>query len=207
MNLHPVSLEQARKEMQACKACQLHNNTHQAVPGIGSQSPTIMFIGEGPGEQEDLQGKPFVGPAGQELQGILAEMDFSFNEIYVTNMVRHRPPGNRTPTWDEIQICAPKFLAREIEVLAPKVIVCLGRCAAESLMKLQGMRPPRGTIRGTSYTYKGIPVYCTWHPSYVIRNGDSSQVGSEANRLRSEMIDDITQAWNRAVQTSDPLPY
>lgn len=207
MSLFPANLEQLRKEMKQCRDCPLHQGTTQAVPGIGSTTPKIVFIGEAPGEVEDREGIPFRGPAGQELQDILTEMEFTMDEIYITNITKHRPPGNRAPKPEEVAVCGPKFLEKELAILKPQAIVALGRSAAEALMRLQGLKPPRGTIRGTTYMYRGIPVHCTWHPSYVIRNGNSHDPNSEAHRLRGEMITDISAAWNKIIEREETLPY
>ena len=158
-----------------CTKCELHCNTLNSVPPLWKgdlSNIKVMFIGEGPGATEDLQGKPFVGRAGQLLQQLLYEINLVDN-IYITNVVKHRPPKNRKPTQEEMSICGNLFLEKEIEIINPKQIICLGRTAAEYLLALathnEGHTPWRGSLRGKAFKYKEIDVTCTWHPAYVLR--------------------------------------
>jgi DNA polymerase len=168
--------------MQSCTACPLEQNTTQAVPGIlvGDRAD-IMLIGEGPGADEDRLGKPFVGRAGQLLQTTLQELNIT-NNIYVTNIVKHRPPKNRKPLPSEMDTCGEKFLLREIFIREPKAIVCLGRTAAEYFFLQKKILVRHnylanyhiGRIRGQTFEIESgvrrIPVFCTWHPAYILRN-------------------------------------
>lgn len=124
----------------------------------------IVFVGEGPGENEDLTGLPFVGAAGQLLDKMIVAMGFAVDDVYVCNVVKCRPPGNRTPEPAEANACAP-FLVEQLALVQPKVIVALGKCAADNL----GVVPPAGGWRGRWGTYQGVPVMPTYHPAYLLR--------------------------------------
>ena len=148
--------------------------THVAGVAVGltNPNPDIMFIGEAPGADEDLYGRPFVGKSGQLLQSTLCDLDITSN-IYVSNIIKHRPPGNRKPTMLEM-IELGNEVCKEIDDLRPKVIVCLGRSPAEYMMHLSEQEK-KGTLRGHQFNLKHIdgwttPVLCAWHPSYILRN-------------------------------------
>lgn len=155
--------------MRDCYECSLHNpgDGLNPVPGLGAIEPWIMEIGEAPGYWEDQQQKPFVGASGQELQWIHVDLDLTIRDIYISNVAHHRPADNRTPTVDEIKVCANLYLVREIELVRPRVIVCLGRTATTALHKLTGKPLPRSSLRGYQFKYKDIPVVSTWHPCYA----------------------------------------
>lgn len=159
----PAEIE---SQVRACRLCRLHKLRTNAVPGEGDWSAGLMFIGEGPGRDEDLQGRPFVGRAGQLLRKIIAAMKFREDEVYITNVVKCRPPDNRVPCRDEVEACWP-YLARQIELIHPKVIVTLGKTPTEYFVP---GRAAMGDLRGKFGDYKGIPVMPTFHPSYLIRN-------------------------------------
>jgi DNA polymerase len=157
----------------------LYENTSQAVPGlfVGDPSSTkIMLVGEAPGAEEDKLGLPFVGKAGRLLQQTLVELNLT-NNIYITNIVKHRPPGNRKPTMGEVSICASKGLVREILCIKPQLILCLGRTPSEYFMSMAdgGIGITReGSLRGLTFKIEhvdgwAIPVLCTWHPAYILR--------------------------------------
>lgn len=171
--------------MRTCTECPLHEDAHQAVPGI-STSPldniSIMFIGEGPGEEEDKTGLPFVGRAGKLFQETLVSLDL-VNNIYISNVVKHRPPKNRKPSQQEMQTCGLHFLLREIDEINPKLIVCLGRTPAEYLMKVLDISH-QGSLRGLRFNFMGTPVLCTWHPAYILRREDKLP----------ELIEDLNDA-------------
>ena len=166
-------LDDLHQQIKECTECPLHKEALQAVPGI-SPSPLdnidIMFVGEGPGEEEDKTGLPFVGRAGKLFQDILVKLDITTN-VYITNVVKHRPPQNRKPTQPEMQTCGLHFLLHEIDTISPKLIVCLGRTPAEYLMKILG-GSHQGSLRGLRFSYMGTPVLCTWHPAYILRRED-----------------------------------
>jgi uracil-DNA glycosylase family 4 len=163
----------------SCTLCPLHKGRTHAVPGEGDRAAELMFVGEGPGRDEDAQGRPFVGRAGQLLRRIIAAMKFEEAEVYITNVVKCRPPENRVPHRDEIEICAPTYLLRQIELLKPKVIVALGRTPTDYFVP---SRPGTGmsALRGRFADFRGIPVMPTFHPSYLVRN--------EGNRELRRMV-------------------
>jgi DNA polymerase len=150
-----------------CRACGLCRQRKQAVFGVGAEAAPWLFVGEGPGADEDEQGDPFVGQAGKLLDSMLAATGCKRGrEVYIANVVKCRPPGNRTPTAEEAAACAP-FLDRQIELLAPKLIVALGKTAATRLL---GTEASLASLRGRVHRYKGIPVVVTYHPAYLLRS-------------------------------------
>jgi len=170
------ALEEIDRQILVCKLCALHRFRTRAVPGEGHRSAELMFIGEGPGRDEDAQGRPFVGRAGQLLRKIIAAMTFREDEVYITNMVKCRPPDNRVPHPEEIEACSP-YLVRQIELVRPKVIVTLGKTPTDYFAPgREGMTARRGRFGD----YRGIPVMPTFHPSYLVRN--------EGNRELKRMV-------------------
>ena len=152
--------------IRTCSACGLCRQRRQAVPGMGDQQADWLFIGEGPGQEEDAQGKPFVGPAGKLLDNMLLAIGLRRGDnVYIANAVKCRPPNNRTPEVAEIETCKP-YLERQIALLQPKVIVLLGRAAARSVL---GSDEPLGNMRGRLHRYRDIPVVVTYHPAYLLR--------------------------------------
>ena len=158
------SIHQIHGDIQGCSRCSLHQSNTNYVPGEGSNQPDIMFIGEGPGEEEDKQGRPFVGKAGQLLDRIIEKMGYKRHDVFIGNIVKCRPPGNRDPLKAEAEACLP-FLRRQVEVLRPKVIVCLGRVAINNLLN-GDFRITK--VRGQRFDYHGTPVIPTFHPSYIL---------------------------------------
>jgi DNA polymerase len=151
----------------ACTACPLCQQRKQAVLGVGDLRPDWLFIGEGPGAEEDVQGEPFVGQAGKLLDNMLAAVDLSRgNKVYIGNAVKCRPPGNRTPEAAEMAACRP-YLERQIALLKPKIIVLLGKAAVHSLLHDD---KSLASLRGKRFAYAGIPVVVTYHPAYLLRN-------------------------------------
>jgi uracil-DNA glycosylase family 4 len=164
------------RRVRVCTLCDLHNLRTHAVPGEGNWEAELMFIGEAPGRDEDLQGRPFVGRAGQLLRRIIAAMTFREDEVYITNMVKCRPPENRVPRAEETEACS-RYLIRQIELIRPKVIVTLGRTPTDHFVPgREGMTARRGRFG----SYLGIPVMPTFHPSYLVRN--------EGNRELKRMV-------------------
>ena len=158
---------QLRTRAADCRACELCKQRKQAVFGVGSESATWLFVGEGPGADEDEQGEPFVGQAGRLLDSMLAAIGCRRGrEVYIANVVKCRPPGNRTPTPQEAAACAP-FLDRQIELLAPRLIVALGKTAA---IRLLGTEASLSSLRGRVHRYRDIPVVVTYHPAYLLRS-------------------------------------
>jgi uracil-DNA glycosylase family 4 len=159
------TLEEIRQEMGRCKRCKLYRGAKNLVFGEGSPSARLMFIGEAPGAEEDLQGRPFVGAAGQLLNNLLNKLGLEREEVYITNVVKSRPPENRDPLPEEIEACLP-YLKMQIVAIRPQVIVTLGRVAAQALL---GTKEPVTRIRGQWRRYDHIRVMPTFHPSYLLR--------------------------------------
>jgi DNA polymerase len=150
-----------------CRACGLCKQRKQAVFGVGAQAGPWLFVGEGPGADEDEQGEPFVGQAGRLLDSMLAAIGCRRGEdSYIANVVKCRPPGNRTPTPEEAAACAP-YLDRQIELVAPRLIVALGKTA---IIRLLGTDASVASLRGKVHRYRGIPVVVTYHPAYLLRS-------------------------------------
>jgi DNA polymerase len=159
------TLEEIRAEMGKCQRCKLYPGAKTLVFGEGSPHARLMFIGEAPGAEEDLQGRPFVGPAGQLLNNLLSKLGLRREEVYIANVVKSRPPGNREPEADEIAACLP-FLKKQIAAIRPRVIVTLGRVAAHALLDT---RTPLTKMRGRWQRFDDVPVMPTFHPSYLLR--------------------------------------
>lgn len=151
----------------ACRDCPLCEQRKQAVLGVGDRDPDWLFIGEGPGAEEDVRGEPFVGQAGKLLDNMLAALGLKRGEkVYIANAVKCRPPGNRTPEAAEMAACRP-YLARQIALLRPRVIVLLGKAAVHSALHED---KSLASLRGRRFDYLGIPVVVTYHPAYLLRN-------------------------------------
>ncbi len=149
-----------------CVQCGLHATRTQAVFGVGDRAASWMFVGEAPGADEDRQGEPFVGRAGQLLNAMLFAIGLKREEVYIANVLKCRPPGNRDPQPEEVAHCEP-FLIRQIELIRPRLIVALGRHAAHSLLKTE---LPLSKLRGQRLSYHEIPLIATYHPAYLLRN-------------------------------------
>lgn len=160
-----LTLEEVRREMGRCKRCKLYPGAKNLVFGEGSPSARLMFIGEAPGAEEDLQGRPFVGAAGQVLNNLLNKLGLAREEVYITNVVKSRPPDNRDPEPDEIAACLP-FLKMQIAAIRPKVIVTLGKISTQAVL---GTKDPLTRRRGQWQRYGHIRVMPTFHPSYLLR--------------------------------------
>lgn len=163
-----VGLRTIVKQVAACTGCRLCHGRTNTVPGEGNPDARLMFIGEGPGHNEDLQGRPFVGAAGDLLTKIIGAMGLAREEVFIANVVKCRPPGNRKPELDEMEACLP-YLQRQVDLIAPDAIVALGKTALEGLMP-DKRRTPMSAIRGTWLEYRGVPVMPTFHPAYLLRN-------------------------------------
>ncbi len=151
-----------------CTLCRLHSTRQKVVFGVGDPDADLMFIGEGPGAEEDRQGEPFVGRAGQLLDKILRAMNLRRSEVYIGNIIKCRPPGNRNPHPDEALACLP-YLKQQIELIEPKVIVALGLVAAVYLLGLSPNVSVK-SLRSRVYDYKGRPVVVTYHPAALLRS-------------------------------------
>ncbi len=162
------TLAQVREELGDCQRCKLHGTRRSIVFGVGAEDAPLMFVGEGPGEQEDKRGEPFVGPAGELLDKMIEAMGWSRESVYINNIVSCRPPGNRNPQPDEVAACKP-FLEARIASVRPRIIVALGRPAANTLL---GTDAPISTLRGRFHDRNGIKVMPTFHPAYLLREPD-----------------------------------
>jgi DNA polymerase len=162
------ALEVIQEEVRGCTRCGLVAKRHNTVFARGNPMARLAFVGEGPGEQEDLQGLPFVGRAGQLLDRIVMGMGLTQDDIYVCNVVKCRPPGNRVPEPDEMTTCGP-YLSAQLDLVRPEVIVVLGLTAARYLLKTKS---PMSKLRGQWQNYEDIAVMPTWHPAYVLRDMD-----------------------------------
>ncbi|HYH99939.1 uracil-DNA glycosylase [Hyalangium sp.] len=160
------TLDQIRRELGDCQRCKLCTGRKNIVFGVGNPRAELVFVGEGPGEQEDLKGVPFVGPAGELLTKMIQAMGFSRDDVYICNVVKCRPPGNRNPEPDEITACEP-FLRSQLLALQPKVIVALGKFAAQTLLRDS---TPITRLRGQWREYQGVKLMPTFHPAYLLRS-------------------------------------
>jgi len=162
-----AALRSVREEMGDCRRCKLHERRTHIVFGVGNPRAELMFVGEGPGEDEDRKGEPFVGRAGQLLTEIITRgMGLRRADVYIANVVKCRPPGNRNPEPDEIAACQP-FLAKQIDVVSPRVVVALGKFAAQTLL---ATATPISKLRGRWFDFRGRKLMPTFHPSYLLRN-------------------------------------
>jgi len=165
------ALAAVRDDLGDCRRCKLAAGRTTLVFGVGSPTAELMFVGEGPGADEDVQGEPFVGRAGQLLTKMIEAMGYRRDEVYIANVVKCRPPGNRNPEPDEIEACEP-FLRRQIEAVGPKVIVALGKFAAQTLLR---SAIPITKLRGTWSTYGGVRLMPTFHPAYLLRSPEEKK--------------------------------
>ena len=160
------SLERIRADIGDCTRCKLHKARTNIVFGVGNPKAELVFVGEGPGHDEDVQGEPFVGRAGKLLTQMIEAMGLQRSDVYICNVVKCRPPENRLPERDEIETCSP-FLIRQLAVIQPKVICCLGACSAQTLLETnQGI----SRFRGEWFEYRGAKLIATYHPAYLLRN-------------------------------------
>ena len=162
----PLDLEQLRGELGDCRRCRIHLGRRNIVFGEGSPRAALAFVGEAPGADEDAQGRPFVGRAGQLLTRIIEAMKMKRPEVYICNILKCRPPGNRNPAPAEIAACEP-FLVRQLEAIRPRAICALGTIAAQTLLKTGA---PISILRGRWHSYHDIPLMPTYHPAYLLRN-------------------------------------
>ena len=166
----------------ACQRCKLHTlGRKQVVFGVGNPNADLMFVGEAPGADEDEQGEPFVGRAGQLLTKIIEAIGLGRGDVYIANIIKCRPPGNRNPEPDEVERCEP-FLFRQVEAVKPKVIVALGKFAAQSLLRTTD---PITRLRGRSFNYRGATLIPTFHPAYLLRNPSAKrEVWEDMKKVR-----------------------
>lgn len=170
--IHALPWGELHEAVAACVACPLHQSRRQVVFGVGHRQAHWMIVGEAPGEQEDRQGAPFVGPSGQLLDSMLRALGLTRDEstpdrqVFITNTLKCRPPGNRNPASDELQQCEA-FLQRQIALVQPRMILAMGRFAVQSLLR---STEPIGKLRGRVHRYQGVPLVVTYHPAYLLRN-------------------------------------
>jgi len=160
------TIEEIARVVAECRRCPLYATATNPVPGDGNPDADFMCVGEAPGANEDEQGKPFVGQAGQLLTKILAAIDLKREDVFIANVLKHRPPGNRNPLPDEVIACSP-YLVRQIELIRPKVILALGTFAAQTLLET---KLTIGKLRGQVHRYYGVPLIVTYHPAALLRN-------------------------------------
>ena len=178
------TLDALRLETHNCTACRLAGTRTNVVFGVGSPTADLMFIGEAPGQDEDLKGEPFVGRAGQLLTDIIKAMKLSREEVYIANVIKCRPPGNRNPEPDEIAQCRP-FLRRQVALIQPKVIVALGKF---SLQALTDKPYAISAVRGQWLTYEGIKLMPTYHPAYLLRTPSAKkEVWADMKKVMAEL--------------------
>jgi DNA polymerase len=181
---HHESLENIRKNLGDCKRCKLGTTRKNLVFGVGNPRARLVFVGEGPGADEDTKGEPFVGAAGQVLNRLITNMGLKREEVYICNVVKCRPPGNRDPEPDEVSACSP-FLLRQLQSISPEVIVALGKPATQTLL---GIKDAISRLRGKFRDFHGIPLMPTYHPSFLLRK---QKEGS--NEAFWEVWEDMTQ--------------
>jgi DNA polymerase len=159
-------LEEIRGELGDCKRCKLHQHRRHIVFGTGNPEARLVFVGEGPGEDEDIQGKPFVGRAGQLLTKIINSINLTREEVYIANIIKCRPPKNRDPEADEIRNCEP-FLIKQLDAIQPKIICALGAFAAQTLLETN---EKISSLRGRFVSYRNTKLIATFHPAFLLRN-------------------------------------
>jgi len=182
------SWEELEHAIRTCTACRLHETRTQGVVGVGDRSARLMVIGEAPGAEEDRKGEPFVGRAGQLLDQMLRAIGLSRHDggVYITNILKSRPPRNRDPMADEVAACEP-YLRRQLELVRPAVILAVGRVAAQNLLKSDA---PLGRLRGRWHQYgpEGTPVWVSYHPAYLLRSpADKAKAWQDLKRVRDQV--------------------
>jgi uracil-DNA glycosylase len=171
MKVSSETLKEIRTDLGDCRRCRLSKSRKNIVFGAGDPDARLMFVGEGPGYEEDQSGEPFVGAAGRLLAKIIEAIHYSREQVYICNIIKCRPPGNRNPMPEEIEVCFP-FLKRQIASVKPAIICALGTFAAQTLLET---RSPISKLRGCFYDYSGIKVLPTYHPAYLLRNPDKKR--------------------------------
>lgn len=185
-----ADLEQLAASLQGCTRCRLCEQRKNIVFGEGNSLAAVMFIGEGPGAEEDRTGRPFVGQAGRLLDEMIFALGFERQQVFIGNVVKCRPPGNRDPQQDEIAACS-RYLDRQIELIGPRVIVALGRVAARALT---GSDKPMGALRGRWSSYRGIPLMSIFHPAYLLRNELAKRTVWDDLKAVAKRLDDDSRS-------------
>ncbi|MBD95529.1 MAG: hypothetical protein CL482_14930 [Acidobacteria bacterium] len=178
----PRTLEQVRGELGDCTRCKLHQGRTTLVFGVGRPDADLMFVGEAPGRDEDQQGEPFVGPAGQLLTKIIEAIGLTRDQVYIANVIKCRPPQNRNPELDEVQTCAP-FLFQQLDVIRPRVVVALGAFAVRTLLRSE---QSISRLRGQVFDYRGAKLVPTFHPAFLLRSPDRKRdVWQDMKKVRA----------------------
>jgi uracil-DNA glycosylase family 4 len=181
-----LALSAVREDIGDCTRCKLHGmGRKQIVFGVGNPNADLMFVGEAPGADEDIQGIPFVGRAGQLLTKIIEAIGLTRDDVYIANVIKCRPPQNRNPEQDEVETCEP-FLFQQIDIIKPKVIVALGTFAARTLLRTLD---PISRLRGRVYDYRGAKLIPTFHPAYLLRNPASKREVWEDMKLAKRLLE------------------
>jgi uracil-DNA glycosylase len=188
--MRQTSLKAIENVVAKCTRCRLYKTATNPVPGEGNPMARLVCVGEAPGANEDATGKPFVGPAGQLLTKILAAVDLKREDVFICNVLKHRPPGNRNPLPDEVAACSP-YLIRQLELIKPKVIVAFGTFAAQTLLDT---KTPIGKLRGLVHQYHGIPLVVTYHPAALLRNPAWKRPTWEDVKLARRVLDSPARA-------------
>ncbi len=176
-------LEEISRELGDCKRCKLHPHRKNIVFGTGNPEARLVFVGEGPGGDEDIQGKPFVGPAGQLLTKIINSINLTREEVYIANIIKCRPPKNRNPEPDEIKACEP-FLIKQLDAIQPKIICALGTFAAQTLLETD---EKISRLRGRFIPFRNSKLIATFHPAYLLRNSQRKrEVWEDMKKIRQE---------------------
>jgi DNA polymerase len=179
-----MTLEEVREELGECTRCKLHRHRTQIVFGVGNSKARLVFVGEAPGADEDAQGEPFVGRAGQLLTKIIGAMGMRREDVYICNIIKCRPPNNRTPETDEVLACQP-FLLKQLQAIGPHFICALGGPATQTLLQT---KEPISRLRGKFYDFHGVPLLATYHPAFLLRNPhEKKTVWEDMKLLMREM--------------------
>ncbi len=184
-----LTLNQVREELGECTRCKLHKGRKHIVFGVGDPNAWLIFVGEAPGADEDDQGEPFVGRAGQLLTRIIMAMKLTREQVYICNIIKCRPPGNRNPEPDETASCEP-FLIGQLQAIKPKLICALGNFATQILLRT---KEPISKLRGRFHSYQGIPVLPTYHPAYLLRNPHEKKTVWEDMKLLQREYERLRQ--------------
>ena len=184
------SLDEIGAKVKMCTRCSLYATATKAVPGEGDTNAELVCVGEAPGAKEDETGRPFVGQAGQLLTKILAAIDMTREQVFICNVLKHRPPGNRNPLPEEVEACSP-YLIRQLELIKPKVIVAFGTFAAQTLLNT---KTPLGQLRGLVHRYHGIPLIVTYHPAALLRNPAWKRPTWEDVKLARRILDSASRS-------------
>lgn len=184
------TLEDVAKKVAGCERCPLYATATNPVPGEGNPRAKLIVVGEAPGEKEDSSGRPFVGQSGELLTKILAAIDLQREDVFICNVLKHRPPGNRNPRPEEVEACSP-YLLKQLEIIQPKVIVAFGTFAAQTLLDT---KTPIGKLRGLVHRYHGTPLVVTYHPAALLRNPAWKRPTWEDVKLARRILDSPTRA-------------